>query len=842
MTEQIYINGTLMEQASGKSASLVFQSPFFTDIDNIVSNRTNTVEFPATENNRRAIDNAHLPGSTSKFAYRKHKVIYLRDGVQIFSGYATLLQMAPSIKFCFTWGNVNAFQSLLDINLRDLQTEDDYIDWTAANISSNAMFPTNVIYEARGMHGSSYTTVGHTHPHILVSDILTRLSARSGVEFQNSGIFSNLAIPVLYRIADDVAKTSQGIQLRAGDIVKLAANQWQKKFVFELGTGDQDLKGQYLGNGVFDVSEYETVRVIVRKGSTWKTHEELASGVKTIIRGLGIIATDSDGGNTQLIASIPLTYTQSNYDTTYVASEDITLDINLNWKLNGETGRYAYLQLCPLWTPNAYEATASVSNISIDLSLVCGIEEDASVLFGGKYPLYANLPDWTAGQLLKNLMKLRGVFAVCPDSATIIFKSIDELYAQRADACDWTEKFMLDGGEPEEAVPTFGSYARKNRCKFAEDETNKSSFDADLIVDNETLDSEADLLSLDFAGTDYQIADNSETLNIRCYSVNSSADEDAEEFAEVTPRIYEVESRAAKFSNLDFAKLLKTKYYTYAQTVNRPRVIKAKVLLDALDLANLDLSVPVFSYALGHYYAISKLTTKDAYTAEVELLELGEVEAASDTPTEEQPSSQLTIARDEDGNYYATIPSLSGTDLAAMIADPNYKLCLLRYGYARRGEWKKYTDSRGSLIWTHCSRNAVYRKVAPTTKNPTGTLPPFRYHRKGLQWRIIGADILYQGKQGASSQQTKTGYYDGSTLVFDLKETIVLPPMRKKVWTSAGRISNLSRNDIAELYVGLYHKADGKWTCVSNKVQVRGRNSAKTKLWEFEQSNIVLEK
>ena len=56
MTEQIYINGYLMDQNEGKGISLVFQSPYFTDIDSIISNRTSSVELPKTTNNLMAVD------------------------------------------------------------------------------------------------------------------------------------------------------------------------------------------------------------------------------------------------------------------------------------------------------------------------------------------------------------------------------------------------------------------------------------------------------------------------------------------------------------------------------------------------------------------------------------------------------------------------------------------------------------------------------------------------------------------------------------------------------------------------------------------------------------------
>lgn len=331
-TEQIYINGILMEQDGSKTASLVFQSPFFTDIDAIVSNRTNSVDFPATDNNLRAIDNAHLSGSASKFAYRKHRVLYYRNGVQVFSGYATLLSITDTqIKFTFTWGNVNAFKKLLDLKLRDLQTDVDYVDWTDAAISSDQHYPTNIAYKTSGYHGTQYVTVGHTHPVLRVSDILARLSAASGVSFVGSSVFDNLAVPILYRNADEYSKTAQGIHLSHNALINLAANQWQHKYVLDCSAADQDLKGQYLGNGVFDVSEYESIRIILKSGSRFRTYHANQSAITPIITGLGVIATDESGANTKLITTIPMNYVRLGDYNTFSVSEDVKKDIDLSW-------------------------------------------------------------------------------------------------------------------------------------------------------------------------------------------------------------------------------------------------------------------------------------------------------------------------------------------------------------------------------------------------------------------------------------------------------------------------------------------------------------------------------
>ena len=305
----------------------------------------------------------------------------------------------------------------------------------------------------------------------------------------------------------------------------------------------------------------------------------------------------------------------------------------------------------------------------------------------------------------------------------------------------------------------------------------------------------------------------------------------------------------ASFRNLDWKNLVKSAYYTYQQTIASPKIIKASVLVDALDLQDVDLSIPIYTYALGHYYAINKLTTKDGNVADVELLQLGKLADVIDTPTSEEVTSNLVVERNTDGTYYLNIPSLSGTALQDIINSPDYHIVLMRYGYARRGKWFRYADNTGGYLWSHTSRKTsrtVFNYIDEHGKPAQGGCSSYKIVRKGRRYRIIGETALRKGSEPSSSQQVVSHYYDGATLVFELKQTIVLPKMRpvhsngrSAVVTRDGRISNKSTTGLTEIFAVLMHKEGNTWKQVSNIVQLRGTNADKTQLWEFETSNFV---
>lgn len=638
MTEEIYINGVLMDQAEGKAAQLVYQSPFFTDLDNIVSNRTNSVDFPATPGNLRAVEMAQLPEGTSLFGFRRHAARYFRDGVLIFVGYGTLLTITPTaLRFSFVWGNASVFQTLFDNKLRTLQGDSDYVTWSEYNVKNNSRFCSRVNYGYAAPLG---------HPYLPVSEILSKIMLRDGITIDNPEIFNEYVIPILGRAADERSQENQAFKITYGQLLIKPGgynNAYAMGYAFlkPRAGWDTDLEGLYdteKDNGIYNIDGIETITLKMRQGFRIRTIG-CPQSTYSLFR---VIAVDEDANmsnsNNRYLKDIRL-------ENVYSFQPDVqTYDTKIDeWELQQDVEEelsvtdYKYIVLLAAY--NGQSGTIlNMGELRLDH------ETDDLVLPGGLFPLYYNLPDWTESQLLKNLMKLEGVFAVCPDSQTIHFVRVDTLFENRSLALDWTDRLMLTGGLPSEKGMSLSGFAQVNHCKYAEEETVMKNCDADILVDNETLDKEQDLVTLDFAPApdDY----------IELYTVEGGSVTDAQFPNESQVDLYSTdlednlqfkEDAAARvlryngateqtpsggtrpvitFDRLEWKSVLQRKYLLYQKLVRHPSVLKASVLITPAELAALDLSVPVYSYTLGHFYAILKLTTKSARVADVELLQL----------------------------------------------------------------------------------------------------------------------------------------------------------------------------------------------------------------------------
>lgn len=613
MIEQIYVNGQLMQQEEGRMLSLVYQSPFFTDIDAIVSNRTTAVDFPRTMANMNAINLAGLPQGASMFEYNVHKAVYVRDGLQIFSGTATVLSITSStIKMSFAWGNIEAFKTLLDANLRELQTDADeeYIPWNLRAVGARPEFYPDGWSSPEAWTDAPDASSFPVQPIVPVSYVLGRITEKYGVTFifPDGHSFDKYHLPIITRNADERTAESQGVVLNTSELTTVENTN---------GSAYRYISGMYsnlggLGeDGIVATSGYD--RLVVKIPAGLKLLQPMNTRSSAWV---GVRICDIDNGATP-IATVPTVTSSPTFvggDTTPYTAYTVTQD----YELEIDASQYSNIAIVVGINSRGTEGLDDIQTITPRaITIYAPSVEEAEWGDTTSLPLYRNLPDWTVSDFIKNLMKLEGLFAYATTSTQITFLSLDDVYSNRTRAMDWSGKVATEDGMPTEMVASFNNLAQKNWMRYAEDDTVTASFDGYIPVQSSVLEAENDLVTLDFAPT--------QSGRIPVWVADDSA-ESGYEWQELEPRILmEQEDGSIAFTGLAWDTLISTKYATYAQTVAVPRTVKCSVILDTLDLVQYDPSVPVYVRQWGHYYVVIKLTTKDNGKADVELLQLGTI-------------------------------------------------------------------------------------------------------------------------------------------------------------------------------------------------------------------------
>lgn len=601
MREEIYINGQRMEREADKAISLVYQSPYFTDIDFVVSNRTTSVDFPRTRNNERAIQMAGLPQGTSLYAYNIHNVVYYRDGVQLFSGKATLLSLsATSQKWSFTWGNTKAFETMLDARLRDLQTEsaDDYVPYDLLSpMNAPYYYPTgwntsNVWCDKGAGKGMQ--------PMLPVADIIRRIQSKYGVSFtfpNNTQPFDKYVIPLVSNVGDSVSAKMQGVRLLTFFTTTVEYNGGGYRYVSGVGYNFGALDG---AEGIVSLDGLERVGVSIPAGFQVNMPIELRGATTAFVR----VCNIKEDGGYEVIATVPTK------QATGLTTDMYTYTVEQDYELMLDATQYRAIAIVIGQSSRGRGALDQIYiRTAADISIYDPDYEQTNFGSGAIYPLWRNLPDWTISDLIKNLMHLEGLYAYSTEKDKIVFVDIADLDSNRTKARDWSDKVM---GEPTEMATTFNNLAQRNWLRWADDDTVIGDYDAYMPTESNVLALDNDLITLDFAPSDNRIA------------VWRQDDEGGYDREDVEPRIMIKAGDTISFNALKGQNVIDTQYKTYASIIRHPKTIKASFNLTTIDLLQYDPSVPIYVKQWGHYYAVIKLTTKDNGKADAELLQLGE--------------------------------------------------------------------------------------------------------------------------------------------------------------------------------------------------------------------------
>lgn len=254
-----------------------------------------------------------------------------------------------------------------------------------------------------------------------------------------------------------------------------------------------------------------------------------------------------------------------------------------------------------------------------------------------------NLPDIEQVDFLQTLCNMFGVFPIInprpkQDDETgryvVEFVNIETLNANKTiiyrngmPVNDWTDRLVTTTDRV--AVATYNdNYGRRNIMKYKDDEKVKSASSAFFDIDDSRLDAEKVLIDLEFAPADDD--------TIPMYTVEKDYDDNGVEkrtytLESITPRIMnitpvdvdDVAKAGITFSGLSFDDLKRAYYNPYIKVVQGWRVLTVRVILDTLDLANLDYTLPVYLKQFSQWFGVvSVQADSDGDVCNVELLPL----------------------------------------------------------------------------------------------------------------------------------------------------------------------------------------------------------------------------
>lgn len=617
-TYELYINGILCDLSSDEVVTLLYQSPIFSSLDNIQSNRSYNIGLPPTPTNMRAIGQAARPDVDSDAPYVRLPAALYQDGVPLFTqGFAVVTDIADTINVTLTWGNVDNFQPLFDSNLRDLESqleelEAEHIDWN----ENTTILEGNTTSEYPGVafwgvnFGMGLSNPKYLHPSVQVKTILSAIEKynRITIDGKDRLAYSKNLGPIIPLVSKNTGE--KGAKIEA---TRSRASLFRNE-IAPYGFAE-DKHGLYVG-------------------TTGEFYFRLPGGTHI----LNIVGnSDTITGDFKVDAF------------QWPNENNLTLSIYLDNKLQGEYSNYAKESGYFVFAPIHLEIEGS-GDIHIYTNLTSNIIDTPAgylvtyntqweSIFPTKFFVSPNLPDISQGDFILALMSMNGLFAYADKDSpnTIKLISIDDIIAnvQNNDIIDWSDRVILNDFHrvdmPDASIFTIDDLAQSNILDYDNDDDVKADTHGAITIRNENIEKETELVSLPFSASE-----NTTTDGVNCAVVPIYEDDGkgGANYSECSPRI--LSGRGAFMSGIarcigvfdPWMKfggeegIVKTRYASYQKVVDRLRIITTRAKLTALDLYNLDYSKPVYIAQFGQIFAIYSVETGEDGICDCQLLKL----------------------------------------------------------------------------------------------------------------------------------------------------------------------------------------------------------------------------
>ncbi|WP_342996047.1 hypothetical protein [Bacteroides xylanisolvens] len=598
--DELYINNTKAD-LNKTDITLSYKSNLLTDISKIISNRSYTIRLPKTAKNLALIECSHLPSSTSRYPYLKHKGTLLRNGIEMIkNANVVLLETGETIEVALTWGNVTNFagvvndgKKLTDITHGTVEGV-DWVVWSNKG-SNSAQFPL-IDYG----FNSDDPNVWY-HPVVTVKWILDKIQEQSGVTFNFPSdkltIINKMIIPLLTR--NDSQKINDAfpssLKMVGYVIVESTFSYLKLNYI-----GDSTQQYASVG-GPYGDRLYTKYPITLKVKGTIEMLVQYNSGMDVNNQYLNLRVSQSDSsGNISSVSTIE----RKNY-AAYIEAPNVRLLFNFDDLVSIESDEFMH------FTIKAIATGASSSVLSLT------VYDRNEISFGEKFPLVPNLPEIKQIDFIKAVASMVGLFALPDGENGIKFIPFDNLSANKSKAVDWTNRVIMayDSVTPRNLQYTLDNIAQNNWFRYKEDDNVMGNYDGNIQVDDATIEYERDAITLPFSACSTKGG----VAYIPLYSYN---EEGELEYNKTNPRILLLDGTKGIFKGLEWTTLIANNYQTYKGLINNAKVVTEYIRLNSIELRDLEMDIPVYLAQYGCYLAIIEITTKENDICECKLLKL----------------------------------------------------------------------------------------------------------------------------------------------------------------------------------------------------------------------------
>lgn len=611
-TRELIINGQHVDLPDTVDVTLEYVNDFIGDPGRVSLSHSYTIKLPKTMHNARILDDPETLGHTSGVVRRYLSANYYRNGIDLIGeARAYVLSTTDeSYEVALVWNTLKSLQDLSQSNkmLNDLPglpelpwvPSDDKTqpDFTAASEKDGALFARYTTGLGDDAIPQLYNAAAH--PSMRLSNLLARILDDAGVPYTITDAARERMRDIVLLAAPSHAPTRE-MEIKSGAYPQNVILEAQAgggnhlhmaRFVYGWDAPSFSQEG-FVGLGFY--TEFDTLRVLVNMvvSPEWDL-----SGASFYIK--------AKRAKAETVLLRPFELRPEGWVAYF--DDDLGVDKGITYEI-GCTG----IPFATIY-PTAYKAGLPLVAVNVP-------HQHVSVYRGDNFPLAGNLPDIKQWDFVKACAALFG-WVTLVQGGRLRLMTFEELFVLSR-AVDWTRKVDMTSA-PGTIEYALNGWARVNSTAYKDDVYLGFDADANIITEDETLDEQRDRFALPFAASvgdqaiHYRLKERLDADNVKMIET---------EDIKIQPRIFQLKEengeRVLQFgAGLYGAGLAEANYSALQKVVRTPVKLSVNVRLSEVDLAQLDLTRPVYLGQYGHYFGILNIQTSDTDLCKLELLQI----------------------------------------------------------------------------------------------------------------------------------------------------------------------------------------------------------------------------
>ena len=627
MASELYIEDKLVDLPTDADISIEYAIAKIGEIEKRSGVRSAEFTIPKTAKNKAIFENPDDVNNIGTKPYRRLKARYYSNGIDQQISFATLKESAQGYNVNIYGGNSDFFAALKDGKLTDIDFSDyDYYHTLTNYVATRTDLdvPRSIALNVEQPTAIALGNIAYQPPSVSIEFILEQMAASQGYNLNN----------------ETKLKYGYPNQLMILPLCK----EWLRDF-----NGDK-YNCEFFGN-VLDVIDPFNFRIRldnkISGNDTYFSADALASWVDGSISLNDILLIEYE---IQIIFDIVLLV--NDFDLTVNGIIDETIDvadlfIGLNtFNYSGQVtltpsapfdANHIYVnyegpisQLNP--SINAHTASIKIKNVKV----IEPTKVDGSLYFGYLSRQFCTinslLPDTKQSDLLATYLKLTcSLIQVDEVNKNIKIIPFEKLNDNIPNALDWSNK--LDLTEVPQITFAIDGYAQRNLCTWQYDERidpNQTATFANGVIalDDQNLDDEQDLIEIDFSASTQALTGGLIVADLQIFNDDGTFKDEIDQrilfakFNDVAFTYTDGTSNSAQTTdillthfqksgeiNLGFDdNLIPTFYQAFIDVLDKAKIVTCLLRLNASDINQLDLTIPVYIEYFNSYFYVSKIS------------------------------------------------------------------------------------------------------------------------------------------------------------------------------------------------------------------------------------------